>query len=72
MFGSAQQQERTGAATSHHKFGDNVGGACGKTAQLLKTLLQKHSAMKGVVVREIHQFILRLNLAPKAVYNAIT
>lgn len=54
-----------------NKLGDNVGGACTKASQLLKTLLHSHPAMKVVVVKEVRQFIFRTNLSSKALYNGI-
>lgn len=72
LLSSKPEQEMRLLVMLINKFGDNVGGACGRAAQLLKTLISVHSAMKAVVVLEVNQFIFRPNLAPKAVYNAVT
>lgn len=38
---------------------------------LLQMLLAKHPAMKGVVVREVQQYLHRPGLQPKAVYAGV-
>lgn len=42
-----------------------------KVIHLVQRLLAKHPAMKGVVVREVQQYLHRPGLQPKAVYAGI-
>ena len=70
ISGKPEQEQRL-LGMLINKLGDAVGGACSRASQLLKTLVQNHGAMKGVVVREVRQFIHRPNLNPKSLYNAV-
>lgn len=54
-----------------NKFGDSDRKVASKATYLLQQLVNKHQAMKPVVVREIQQFLLRPTLIQKARYYAI-
>ncbi|CAN0556752.1 unnamed protein product [Ectocarpus sp. 12 AP-2014] len=54
-----------------NKLGDPDRKISSKVIHLLQRLLAKHPAMKGVVVREVQQYLHRPGLQPKAVYAGI-
>ncbi|CAM9575688.1 unnamed protein product, partial [Hapterophycus canaliculatus] len=54
-----------------NKLGDPDRKISSKVIHLLQRLLMKHPAMKGVVVREVQQYLHRPGLQPKAVYAGI-
>jgi ribosome biogenesis protein MAK21 len=54
-----------------NKLGDPTNKICSKCVELLGKLVCRHTAMKGVVVREVRQLISRSNLPPRAVYSGI-
>lgn len=51
-----------------NKLGDPAGGVASKAASFLLGLLDAHPAMKGVVVREVRQFVYRPGLPRSGVY----
>ena len=54
-----------------NKLGDPTNKICSKCVELLGKLVCRHTAMKGIVVREVRQLISRSNLPPRAVYSGI-
>ncbi|CAM9557389.1 unnamed protein product, partial [Chrysoparadoxa australica] len=54
-----------------NKFGDPDSAVSNKAIHLVQQVLRKHPAMKGVVVREVQQYVHRPGLAPRALYAGI-
>ena len=55
-----------------NKLGDPSKPIVSKAMELLEKILQTHHVMKGVVTREVRQFMSRANLPPRALYVAVT
>jgi len=54
-----------------NKLGDPVRRVAAKATYQIKLLLEKHPAMKAVVLSEIERLLHRTNIAPRAQYNGI-
>ncbi len=55
-----------------NKLGEPDRSASSQAHRSLLTLLKRHPAMKGVVIREVHQFLHRQNLPIKGLYAGIS
>ncbi len=54
-----------------NKLGDPVRRVAAKATYQIKLLLEKHPAMKAVVLSEIERLLHRTNIAPRAQYYGI-
>lgn len=72
LLQSRPEQEQALLALIVNKLGDRDRKVASKSAFLLNQVVEHHPAMKGVVVREIEQFLARANLTERAQYYAVT
>lgn len=54
-----------------NKLGDPMKGIVPKCIELLDKIMSIHSVMKGVIVREVRQFLHRPQLPPRSLYASI-
>lgn len=54
-----------------NKLGDPSSKTCSKCIEVLKNVISVHPVMKGVVVREVRQFIYRPNIKLKSIFNGV-
>jgi ribosome biogenesis protein MAK21 len=66
-----KEQEAALLSTLVNKLGDPQGKIASKAQFLLSQLVTTHEALKGVVVREVRQFLIRSNLSTQAQYFAV-
>lgn len=71
MLTNKPEQEARFLADLTDKLGDPSKAVCSKTIELLKKIIWVHPAMKGVIVREVRQFISRPGLGVRSVYLGI-
>ena len=71
LQGRPEQEERL-LSILVNKLGDAEKKVAPHAAYLLRRLLAAHPAMKGVVAREVQQFLHRPNLQPRPLYNGIS
>ena len=71
LLESKPEQEARLLVLLTNKLGDPASNICSKCIDLLKSLLRKHSAMKKVVVGEVHQLILRPGVSTRTIYNGV-
>jgi ribosome biogenesis protein MAK21 len=71
LLTSKPEQEARLLVLLTNKLGDPASNVCSKCIDLLKALLRKHSAMKQVVIGEVHQLILRPGIPTRTIYNGI-
>lgn len=54
-----------------NKLGDPDGSIASKTNSLLTQLIERHEAMKSIIIREVRQFVYQPNLALRSQYYGI-
>ncbi|KAJ3277425.1 hypothetical protein HDU76_010370, partial [Blyttiomyces sp. JEL0837] len=72
LLSSKPEQESNLLALLVNKLGDNDGKISSKAGYLLSAVLEKHPAMKDVVVKEVERFLFRQNVGKQSQYNALT
>lgn len=71
LLSGAPEAEAELLAALVNKLGDPAGSIASKATSLLLGLLEKHPAMKGIVVREVQQFVYRPGLPRIGVYFGV-
>ena len=71
MLTSKPEQEKRLLTLLVSKMSDQMGNVTSKCIELLKSLMKKHPAMKQVVIKEVHDLIIRDTASTRTVYSGI-